>query len=361
MNLFRNFARTKTFASALACTMAVTVGFSGVAQADKVKLRGAHVFPETLVQSGVLFETWADELRKASDGNIDTKIVHGGALLSVKDHVDGVASGLVDLVSFYPIYFPGEFRVEGALTNVTDIWSEQTIDLRKIGEIHRTLHSEFDVMQDEYSKRNMRMLTPLPVDPYILVCAEPVKNFADLKGRKIRSFGKYLPILIESIGAQPISLPSSEAYGALSSGLIDCIYSTPSFIYVSKFHEVGPYVYIPGVEGARPQALCTAVFAINTNSYDKLSDENKKILNDVSENMINVAGEVMTSVYEDSVAALVEATGNAAVHMTEEEFQNWRASTPNMLDRVATDLDEAGYPGSEIIARYRELAAASFE
>ncbi len=348
--------RSALFEAAL-LTIASAVAFVSVAKADSTTLRGAHIYPATYVQSGVIYEKWAEEISAESDGEIKVNIVHGGALLGVKDHVDGIASGLVDTVSFYPIYFPGEFRVEGALTNITDVWSAETASLQSIGAIHAQLHSEFEVFQQEYAKRNMRMLVPLPVDPYVVACAEPVKDLADLKGRKMRSFGRYFPILQEHMGVEPISVPSSEAYGALSSGLIDCIYTTPSFIYSNKFHEVAPYVFIPGTEQARPQALCTAVIAMNSNSYDKLSDAHKKIVDDVSERMIVVAGEMMTTVYNDSLAQLEEATGNKIVHMTEADFADWRSNTPNLLDQAAEDLEKEGYPGAEIITRYKELVA----
>lgn len=342
----------------LAVVLSFALFAANSAFAEKVKLRGAHINPKSYIQSGVIFEKWASLVEERSGGEIEINIVHGGALLGVKDHVDGISSGLVDLVSFYPIYFPGEFRVEGALTNILDIWSDNTPDLGGIAKIHAQLHSEFDVFKTEYSKRNMRMLVPLPVDPYIVACAKPVTSLADLKGRKMRSFGRYFPVLQEYMGVEPISVPGPEAYGALSTGVIDCIYTTPSFILSNKFHEVAPYAFIPAPKRARPQALCTAVIAMNEKSFGKLSEKHRKIIEDVSKEMLPIVGEMMKGVYDKSVQQIAEATKNPVRFMSKSDFKAWQKRTPNMLDQAATDLTEAGYPGKEIIARYRELANA---
>ena len=99
MKKVKFLSRAGAVAKTLTAALAIAALSAGATSAAKVKLRAAHIHPANLVQSGVIFETWADEIRKASNGEIDVDIVHGGALLGIKDHVDGIASGLVDVVS----------------------------------------------------------------------------------------------------------------------------------------------------------------------------------------------------------------------------------------------------------------------
>jgi TRAP-type transport system periplasmic protein len=264
----------KCLRSAVLSTACLAIGMIATSvSAQNVNLRGAHIFPEAFVQSGVNLEEWAARVAERSGGRVTYNIVHGGALLSLGDHVDGIAAGLVDFTSFYPIYFPGEFRVEGALTNIIDIWSDEVPDLEGVALIHAQLHSEFEAFQAEYANRNMHMLLPLPADPYVIACNREVSSLDDLAGMKMRTFGRYFPVLQEALGVEPIVVPGPEAYQALATGLVDCVYSTPDWIHANSLHEVAPHVLIPGVERARPQLLATSVVAINTNSFERLPED----------------------------------------------------------------------------------------
>ena len=328
------------------------------AYAAEFELRGAHIFPESFIQSGQNLEEWAKRVSEASGGRISFDIVHGGALLNQGDHLDGIAASLVDVTSFYPIYFPGEFQVEGALTNIIDIWSEAVPDLEGVSLIHAALHKEFPEFADEYERRNMKMLLPLPADPYVIVCKTEVTSLEDLSGRKMRTFGRYFPIMQENLGVEPLTVPGPEAYQALATGLIDCVYSTPDWIYANSLHEVAPHVFIPAPERARPQLFATSVVAMNTASFDRLPDDLKKVVMDVSAEMTSFIGESMNKVYDAALDNLSKAPDATRNYMSAEELATWAGRSPNLLDQAAKDLNEAGYPGDKIIARYRALVAA---
>lgn len=338
-----------------AATLAMSCATSAIAA--EYNLRGAHIFPENYIQSGKNLDAWADSVSEATDGKVAFNIVHGGALLSQADHLDGIANGLVDVTSFYPIYFPGEFKVEGALTNIIDIWSEDVPDLEGVATIHAQLHSEFPQFAEEYERRNMQMLLPLPADPYLIVCTEEVTQKSDLEGGKMRTFGRYFPILQEGLGVEPVTVPGPEAYQALATGLIDCVYSTPDWVYSNSLHEVAPHIFVPAPEQARPQLFSTAVIAMNSNSFDNLPEDVQEKIMEVSENMTSYIGSSMEGVYQTALDNLTAAEGATINFMTEEELAEWAESTPNQLDQAAADLEEEGLPGEKIIARYRELAS----
>ena len=349
----------KHLKSNLLASTSLALGLAATsAAAQEIHLRGAHIFPEAFVQTGVNLEEWAERVAERSDGRVSYDIVHGGALLSLGDHVDGIEAGLVDFTSFYPIYFPGEFQIEGALTNIIDIWSDEVPDLEGVALIHAQLHSEFEEFQAEYENRNMHMLLPLPADPYVIACNQEVASLDDLSGLQMRTFGRYFPILQEALGVEPIVVPGPEAYQALSTGLVDCVYSTPDWIHANSLHEVAPHVLIPGVERARPQLFATAAVAINIDSYNRLPDDIQQIMEDVSAEMTGFIGATMEQVYDDGVANLINDGGGTLNYLSEEDMSRWAENTPNQLDRAAEDLNEAGYPGDEIIGRYRELVAA---
>ena len=354
----KTYRKLRNFTASAVAAIGLSVAAPASGQAAEFAFQGAHIFPESFIQTGQNLEEWARRVSEASDGRITFNIVHGGALLSQGDHLDGIAGGLVDVTSFYPIYFPGEFQIEGALTNIIDIWSEQAPDLEGVALIHAALHKEFPAFAAEYENRNMHMLLPLPADPYVIACKTEVKSLADLQGRKMRTFGRYFPVMQQHLGVEPLTVPGPEAYQSLATGLIDCVYSTPDWIYSNSLHEVAPHVFVPAPDRARPQLFATAVVAMNVNSFDRLPDDLKKIVVDVSAEMTGYIGESMTSVYDAALENLSKANGATRNYMSAEDMALWAQRTPNLLDQAAVDLDAAGYPGTEIIARYKELAAA---
>lgn len=349
---------TRIVAAALTAGL-VSAGMASATAAAEFELRGAHIYPESFVQTGKNLEEWARRIKERSNGRVNFNIVHGGALLNVGDHLDGISAGLVDVTSFYPIYFPGEFRIEGALTNIIDIWSDNVPDLKGVTLIHAQLHKEFEAFRKEYESRNMHMLVPLPADPYLIVCTKEVKSLQDLAGRKMRTFGRYFPVLQAGLGVEPITVPGSEAYQALATGLVDCVYSTPDWIYSNSIHEVAPHVFVPAPEKARPQLFATAVIAMNANSFKRLPEDIQKIIEEVSAEMTDYIAESMRGVYENAIERIrTEGKGSTYHTMSEEDMRTWAGRTENQLDRAARDLNEAGYPGDAIIKRYRELAAS---
>ncbi|TDR92942.1 TRAP transporter substrate-binding protein DctP [Enterovirga rhinocerotis] len=347
---------------ARAATAVLAAGLATVtvqaASAQQVKLRGAHIFPANFVQSGVNLEDWAKRLKEKSGGRIDFEIIHGGALLTQADHLEGLAANLVDFASFYPIYYPGEFLVEGALTNIIDIWSDKVPDIRGVGLIHAQLHKEFPQFRAEYERRKMHMAVPLPADPYVIACKTEAKSMADLKNRKMRTFGRYFPVLQRALGVQPVTVPGPEAYQALSTGVIDCVYSTPDWIVANSLQEVAPYTLIPSPGEARPQMAATSVIAMNMNSYKKLPPDLRTIVDEVSAEMNDKIASSMQAVYDGAVKKLGSNPKGALHHMSAEDMKAWAAATPNQVDQAAADLEARKYPGKAIIARYRELAAA---
>lgn len=97
---------------------------------------------------------------------------------------------------------------------------------------------------------------------------------------------------------------------------------------------------------------------MNTNSFEALPEDIQQIMEEVSLEMTGFIGQAMEGVYNDGIENLQRDADGTINYMSEADMEAWAANTPNQLDRAASDLNEAGYPGDAIISRYRELAAA---
>src|SRR5215510_12842252 len=78
------------------------------------------------------------------------------------------------------------------------------------------------IVNKDLERFNVRIIGSNPYPAQIVFCRKPVKDLADLKGRKVRTFGPTLNDLMSAVGATPVSLAYAETYTALERGVVDC-------------------------------------------------------------------------------------------------------------------------------------------
>lgn len=75
-----------------------------------------------------------------------------------------------------------------------------------------------------------------------------IQTVEDLKGVKYRTSGAFAAVLQEDFGGVPTVVPGSEIYTLLQRKGVDAIeWSTPGANITEGFHEVAPYMIMPGV------------------------------------------------------------------------------------------------------------------
>ncbi|MDD5127210.1 MAG: TRAP transporter substrate-binding protein DctP [Dehalococcoidales bacterium] len=100
---------------------------------------------------------------------------------------------------------------------------------------------------------------------------KPITSKEDFKGMKFRTYGLWGNVLAKW-GASVITVAGSEIYQAAKSGIIDAFeYSTPVSNWVQGFHEIMPYVGLPGIHS--PGAAAGIV--VSHKDWNALSPELK--------------------------------------------------------------------------------------
>lgn len=125
-----------------------------------------------------------------------------------------------------------------------------------------------------------------------------IETTADLEGVKYRTSGAWAAVLQESFGGVPTVVPGNEIYTLLQRKGVDAVeWSTPGANITEGFHEVAPYLIMPGVHqpsflwevflkqetwDAMPadlQALVTAAAKLTTyESFTHFGDEDTKAM-----------------------------------------------------------------------------------
>lgn len=163
----------------------------------------------------------------------------------------------------------------------------------------------------------------------VLISKDPVNTPDDMKGMNMRvpSIEMYLKVWQE-IGVSCVSIPWGESYMALSQGTADALESPLGSIYGMKFYEVAKNITLTN------HIYSPYVMVINENSYQKLSDEQKAIL----EECALETGKLFTQYDEESVKQNVEEMKAAGVTINETpDIEAFQAKLADLATQCEAD------------------------
>ncbi len=240
-----------------------------VETSDK-KHRWKMVLPWT---KGLLFYDmavhFADTVRLTSGGRLDIKVYSAGELVPAMEIFDAVSKGSFDAGHDWPGYWKGKNEAFTAFASVPygldaelyNIWLYERGGLEEM----QALYGQYNLFALPGGQAGQEMG---------LNSSKRAAKMEDFKGMKVRTWGWYLDILNE-LGASGVATPGGEIYLALQTGVLDAAeFSSPAVNYPMGFDEVTQYIIQPGVH----QPACQFAFFFNQDSYDKLADDLKWIL-----------------------------------------------------------------------------------
>jgi TRAP-type C4-dicarboxylate transport system substrate-binding protein len=130
------------------------------------------------------------------------------------------------------------------------------------------------VVNKDLEKFNVRIVGSNPYPAQIVFCRKPLKDLADLKGRKVRTFGPSLNDLMSAVGATPVSLAYAETYTALERGVVDCAITGSGSGNAAKWYEVTTHQY------TLPLSWAVSGYFANLAWWNKLAPDVRKFLED---------------------------------------------------------------------------------
>lgn len=154
-------------------------------------------------------------LASRSNGRISMQLsTHAERNLSGNEIVRLVRSGQVDIGA-------------GTLTTLSgDVPILDGIDLAglspDIATAKRIADAILPAANRDLERFGVRIMAIYPFPAQVIFCRQPFTSFADLRGRKIRTFGNSLNDFVTAIGASPVSIGFPEVYSALERGVTDC-------------------------------------------------------------------------------------------------------------------------------------------
>jgi TRAP-type C4-dicarboxylate transport system substrate-binding protein len=245
--------------------------FGHAAEEPKLKLRmQTHLIPTQTKRS---MGTFAQDVTAASKGAIEISIFPVGAIVPMKELMDAVGKGTLDM-GLYPEGFWYK------AIPVSEVGMGLPYAFKDYDEAREFMFKKgyLEILREAYAKHNVYII---PYEPFAvgLMTKKPVRKAEDLKGMKLRAYGTMADFL-GKLGASTTVIASGELYTALATGVVSgAHWGDAGPMYEMKFQEVlKNYMEPEPIIGSWNNLM------INLDLWKKLKPEQRELLEKAVQN-----------------------------------------------------------------------------
>lgn len=333
--------RRRIIASALAATLALSVPFA--AQAQEVKLRVANWLPPVHHMTSTL-RTWADEVEKASGGEISLEIMTT-PLAGPNGQYDLVKNGVVDIAFSVAAFQPKRFWKLNAVEVPFVAPSAEAAAVAA----WRWYEGNGFIEQDT---ADTKLLALFAHAPHLYHSRVPLTSLAEFDGLKVRAGGNGVKIA-EMLGAVPVGMPPGQTNEAMSKGTIDVSQFPWESVKGLRLNEVSTHhLEIPG-------GTYAGIFwlAMSPRTWDKLSDDQKAAVTSVSGEF---GSRFISQKWDEQEAvglAAAKESGNTITTLSEADTKSLYDMTRGFRDDWVAQATEAGLDGEALMQGYEAIVS----
>ncbi len=311
-------------ASLLLVMSAVTV------QAAETTLRISLQLPlkSHLGQNLVVFK---DEVEKNSGGKVEVQIYDSAQLYKDKEVPQAVGSGSIEMGVASLTRFVGDVPAVD-IFYVPFLFNTEEL-VRKAAAPGSPVRAPLD---EAILGTGSRVLWWQAYGGAILLSKSgPIKTPADMKGKKVRVFGKTLGAFTEAAGGSPTLISGSEQYLAYQRGTVDIGMTGVSGVKSRKLWEVMDTITVTN------HADIEFIVLINEKFWKGLNADTQKVISDAALKAEMAVRDEMTRIEQDAYAAAKE-NGMTIYTPTAEEITEWKKTAQPVIDGYKAASGELG-------------------
>lgn len=315
----------------------VVVAFSlvllqgGPCFAKKMTLKVSHQFAPGDVRDKMV-RVYGDKITALTNGEITFRYYPAKALFKPLEQWDAMRKGLLDLAVFPLSYASGKVpQLDITLMPCLFATQEQGMSWR-----NKPIGKKIEALMLENGVRNLIWAW---FDGGLGSTVRQIKLPGDVKGLKMRAAGKMFEYMLRESGSSIVSMPSSEIYHALTTGVLTAAMTSSASFVSYRLYE--PLKYLNA-----PVKNCIWFMSENVTiseiTWKKLTKKQQKIFMDVAEEMHQTW---IIPNFAKLVGTLVEKYEGAGVkvhQMTDSEFEVWREFAKKTSWKHFTDKVEGG-------------------
>jgi TRAP-type transport system periplasmic protein len=307
-------AKRKVLGTMWAVLIALLVFSPGISAAKSITLKVSHQFAAGDIRDKMA-RVFGDKVTELTHGEIKFRYYPAKSLYKPKEQWDALRQGALDLAVFPLDYASGkvpQISITLMPCAVTSVAQGLTWRNKPIGKKVDQLMLDNGVKNLVWAWFNGGIGSKV----------RQIKLPADAKGTKLRAAGKKFEYMMREAGASITSMPSSETYHALSTGVLDTMLTSSASFVSYRLYEVLDYINVP-----QDYAIWYMAenLIMSKKTWDRLTPDQQKVFSEVSEWMdANWVDPNFKSLVDSLVAAYTKA-GVKIHYMTKEEFDQWLA------------------------------------
>ncbi len=167
---------------------------------------------------------------------------------------------------------------------------------------------------------------------------EPIRVPDDMKGKKVRTFGKLLGWTAEALGGAPTLMSGSKQFLAYQQGAVDVGTTGITGVKARKLYEVMDYITLTY------DADIEFVAVMNDDVYTSLSDESSGIVDNCGREVEQTLRNDIQKLEEEALAYIKDKI--KVVELTDAERELWREATKPVMQRF---IKEGGPDAAKVI------------
>lgn len=304
---------TKKYGTALLASVVLSSGSAAIAQTLNLKM--AHQWPQDgsdyVVATGIKF---AQEIEKRTHGQIKITTFPAESLVKAGTTHTALKNGTVDLAIYPYIYAAGAIP-QMNMVLLPGLW-------RTHDDVFAFRHSKaWQELEKKAEDYGFKTLSWIQISGGVATTGKEIHEPQDVSGMKLRAAGKFMEFALQKAGATTVSMPSSENYSAMQTGLLGGMWTSSGSFGAFRMYEVAKFYNSPEDFSVY---FTIEPIAISMKTWNKLTPEQQKIFVDVGQSLESSALE--GAKHEDRrIAELFAKNGVKVEKMTEASWKKWQA------------------------------------
>jgi TRAP-type C4-dicarboxylate transport system substrate-binding protein len=322
---------------------------SAAGDCKDVTLRLSHQWPEANGEEGdfrsLVAQKFADGVAEATDGSLKVQIYPNSSLAEATEQYDVMQQGAIDMSVFPLDYASGRVPAFSITLMPALVRNHAQAQAWQDAEIGKKVE---EIMDENGSKPVVWIWNAGAIGSK----GDPIQSPSDVEsGMTMRAAGSYVEQMLKDAGAGITSLPSSEIYTAMQTGVLDAaVTSTGSFASYNLQEQVDSFT-------SPTQNTFWFMFEpliISNESYDKLCSEQQDAVMQVGADLQDFA--YQASEEDDArVEKIFSDAGVEVVQMDDAAFAEWETLAEKQWDKFASSVDN----GQELLDLAKDVDASA--
>ncbi|MCZ2095691.1 MAG: TRAP transporter substrate-binding protein DctP [Anaerolineae bacterium] len=284
---------------------------------------------------GANLVAFQEEVEKASKGELKVEIYPSSQLYKDREVPQAVASGAIEMgttslaqlsgtipavdVLDVPFLFPDPTKVERATAPGSPVRAP---------------------LDEAILKTGARPLWWQAFGGAILVSKKPIRRPEDMKGLKVRTYGKIPGEFLRAVGAAPTIISGSEQFLAYQRGTVDAGLTGTTSVQSRRLYEVMDYLTLANIGAVE------FVVLINEKFWQNLPEPHRRIIAAAAAKVEKDLRSGYSEIEKGAIEFIRARTKMKIVELSNEEVAAWREATKSVVDAF---VEHAGPLGAQVV------------